>query len=83
MLKDIIGYIVKKEIVLTKKQVEKIHIMMKKMIHIKNVMINVKNVRELVIQNIIIVLLVQVDIISFSIKLDNVFLNQKNVNVVI
>ena len=83
VLKDIIGYIVKKEIVLMKKQVEKIHIMMKKMIHIKNVMINVKNVRELVIQNIIIVLLVQVDIISFSIKLDNVFLNQKNVNVVI
>lgn len=42
---------------LIRKQVKKIHIMIKKMIHIKNIMINVKNVMEQLIQNIIIMLL--------------------------
>jgi hypothetical protein len=53
-------------------------IKMKNLIHGKNVMNNVKNVlnQEVVMQ--IIVIHVLMDIISFIIKLDNVFLMQKN-----
>ena len=52
---------------------------MKKKIHIKNAMINVKNVKDMETKKIIIVLLAQVDIISFLIILDNVFLIVKYV----
>jgi hypothetical protein len=57
--------------------------MMKKMIHIKNVIINVKNVEDSETMKITIVLFAQVDIISFLIILDNVFLKVKNVEDVI
>ena len=56
---------------------------MKKIILIKNVTANVKHVlkQELLIHQIVIH--VQLDIISFTIKLDYVFQNQKNQKILI
>ena len=76
---DITLYILNQETVFYLQKNQIIHIMMKKMIHIKNVIANVQHVMELELIQILIVKHVQEVIILYIIKPDFVLLNKKNV----